>query len=1252
MTIRNREKMRTNESQVAAHVPCLSTDACIQAPLVLPSRRVIRHLLVGGSAYQLVLFYQAEGRLSKQPVCTPFSFRVTLDREMEAESFLSCPGAPLPTSLDAPGYLTRDGRLYLNREFVLDGSVLVHNLTFTLRAGQVALFRAESAQHSVVDVDLRLLAPNNTVIATSTFPRPMQERLLGHLVDSGTYTLEISYWGQFAADACETFHLVVSLAPESAAAHYCDGLGADLPLVVPDQSVSSEVPTSSWRSNPMHPLTYGNRSGFPLNATTFAVDTSVTNARLLVRVGQDFLMGSLNVYLQSFNTDTRRFATNKGSFLELSEYLQAGFYTLVIALGDPSVDTARTGDVSVFPGCIRFSLELNLTADLPGVDSAQSQSCWQWPQLPSTLEQPQFLGTPSRQMYMWGRFLTPPRAFDDRVITFEGGEVPTMLRAYMDPHEDQGMDLDLLLRQDGQLVANSVGLAGLAEQITFSLQPKAEYELVVRAYTNRPGQLCDSFGFEMAIEPFPADLWSGPCPGGEVMPAIDWIPSGSQQWPWSQINDFRFTQTVTESRTFLLNLNLTEPAFVRVRTSYEFIWGALTMSLLNGDGEWMQDGTGGANTNNLGTLRLDPGNYTLRFRNSGTPIYLGADRGVRCNAFEIHASIDSASDGDEEVGPHGSEHPCSRFPLPTTLNAPFALHPLSGNQVHESRSLLIQTAAPPGDSVAFEIKEDSLLRVYVPHLEDIDVDIKLESADNTSTCSPCFATIGRGEESRVRRLPVGRYVLSTKYYQQQGGHALPPTRACEGFPLQFAIVPMTLVMASPSAHGGGACASSEPPAALNVTGSDVYSHAVSSSTTGWSRNISIALSSDSVLRFEIESDFATSPIWAKAVSTDAGSVARTLRPLMGLSRALFYTTLDRGNWQLTLYYPQSDDTTPSPSEIVCNKFRFGYRLDGGVSSACNLHALPDDLSSLQDVSTGALHWYEQNLRAPKKGAKQYVRFNVTKPSIWRLSIESVGDTVIDVDMKLYNSTAAANATFLRAISNSGGRYEDIKLFLAPARPNDAYLLELTSFSVRHQSALDCPSITVFMAMAPASDVLDQRLCPLQSNPTLPPTALTFAASNNTTAYTQSFALDHDTLRPFLSRFQWSFEISLEVRENTTLVAKAGSNFLASDATLALSPHAVPVSAVGLPSSGADEDFFAGIQTLLTPGLYKLYVEGKRRTDVWSAAGEALDQDCVRFSLDVRATTSSPGQPRIVSVTPGSSYGMNPQVCRREISALF
>lgn len=90
----------------------------------MSGRRVLRRLL-GSGDYQLVLFDVGRDKQDLRPRCTPFSFRLILDREIEAESFLSCKAASIPTTFDAPGFLTHDGRLIVNNDFVLDGQVKV-----------------------------------------------------------------------------------------------------------------------------------------------------------------------------------------------------------------------------------------------------------------------------------------------------------------------------------------------------------------------------------------------------------------------------------------------------------------------------------------------------------------------------------------------------------------------------------------------------------------------------------------------------------------------------------------------------------------------------------------------------------------------------------------------------------------------------------------------------------------------------------------------------------------------------------------------------------------------------------------------------------------------------------------------------------------------------------------------------------------------------------------------------------------------
>lgn len=60
------------------------------------------------------------------------------------------------------------------------------------------LFRLMTAEHTIVDIDVNLIAPNKTLVTSSTLPRPNEENIVAFLTDSGTYTIELVYFGQFS----------------------------------------------------------------------------------------------------------------------------------------------------------------------------------------------------------------------------------------------------------------------------------------------------------------------------------------------------------------------------------------------------------------------------------------------------------------------------------------------------------------------------------------------------------------------------------------------------------------------------------------------------------------------------------------------------------------------------------------------------------------------------------------------------------------------------------------------------------------------------------------------------------------------------------------------------------------------------------------------------------------------------------------------------------------------------------------------
>jgi hypothetical protein len=82
------------------------------------------------------------------------------------------------------------------------------------------------------------------------------------------------------------------------------------------------------------------------------------------------------------------------TMLEISEFLEPGFYTLSIKPG-----RARpSSNITLFPSCVYFAFEMRVRLENSvNSDPVSDAICWQYPSLPATLDQPQFLDNPSHQ---------------------------------------------------------------------------------------------------------------------------------------------------------------------------------------------------------------------------------------------------------------------------------------------------------------------------------------------------------------------------------------------------------------------------------------------------------------------------------------------------------------------------------------------------------------------------------------------------------------------------------------------------------------------------------------------------------------------------------------------------------------------------------------------------------------------------------------------------------------------------------------
>jgi hypothetical protein len=868
--------------------------------------------------------------------------------------------------------------------------------------------------------------------------------------------------------------------------------------------------------------------------------------------------------------------------LELSEFLEPGFYSLSIKPG-----RAPRSNTSLFPSCVYFAFEMRMVLENDeSSDPVSDQECWEWPQLPTTLDQPHFLDNPSHQAYdcffcffqkkkcetqlFVNRYLSGIFGIDGGVyrhtITFSTGTGDYMLRAYVDPNEDTSTDFDLGLMDDqNTIVATSLNGGALADQIVFRLKEKSSYTLSVVVSRSGGTTRCTSFGFEMAVEPVPQNLWSGACAVNDLPPA-NFFPEATR--PFDFIKTYFFTQRIGRQEKFTLDLVVTAPSFVRAQISYEFIWGALSLTLMDKNQNVpVTMGTGGSNSNNLGSLRLEPGSYSLVIEHSSIPFVItqgdALDTSARCASFTLHGAIDDAED---EVTTVGDENPCRLHSFPASLSSPASVHPLGGNMFRFTRHVLVNVDSRR-DSTVFTLTEPTLLRVFIPDLDVIDVDMSLRPAEGPYV----FQVTNTGENQRVRKLDAGTYTFATRYFPQVGANNSLPHSACLWFPLQMELIPMARVLASPAHVGPALCEKRNPPTTWVVgsSGSDDFSHPVGASATKFVYNISLHLTTVSVLRLTVDSEFATGYVWFQVFRESDAANVKHLEPVMSDSGAFFFDELEPGDWTVQLYHPIGDDVAAQPTELSCSTFSLRYELSGSVSpSSCHLLALPTEFTSIQRPD-GGFFVSGDLFRAPAKGIPAHILFSAPKKRlVFRAFAQSNGNSRIDIDFVVYS-----NASLSRVVGSFGlgSPYEDAFVVLEPQPV--PYVLQVKTYSLKHLTSVDCPSIFLAVAAEPVDVVMSRRQCPAvlptNSSDAYPPVTINIPAGETSYTFDQrTFVLTSDMLASHLSSYlpfynkkrqfdnqrYWWFKMNLEVREETILRVSLGSNFLAADALLYNGPR--------------------------------------------------------------------------------------------------
>ena len=239
---------------------------------------------------------------------------------------------------------------------------------------------------------------------------------------------------------------------------------------------------------------------------------------------------------------------------------------------------------------------------------------------------------------------------------------------------------------------------------------------------------------ELAIGPVP-QAWSDVCK--ESLPDGKTIKISSD--PYSYRKSYAFNQAA-DPFSSKMQFNIEKTADVRVLATYNFLQADLALTIANNaSGTVLMYGDSGSNYENLGPIRLQPGLYDLTVFEPlrlPTGIYFKECRLDcsnlltcfselrRCVKFEL--SIWAAvAESNENADNYGY---CSELDLPSTFDTPAYLSTISGKHFHYVTNYLVSTKGRK-DSVNFHVSDDSVIRIYLPALAVLDVDISLSSGN-------------------------------------------------------------------------------------------------------------------------------------------------------------------------------------------------------------------------------------------------------------------------------------------------------------------------------------------------------------------------------------------------------------------------------------------------------------------------------------------------------------------------------------------
>eukprot|EP01087_Luapelamoeba_hula_P002906 TRINITY_DN1271_c0_g1_i3.p1 TRINITY_DN1271_c0_g1~~TRINITY_DN1271_c0_g1_i3.p1 ORF type:complete len:3009 (-),score=261.11 TRINITY_DN1271_c0_g1_i3:1901-10927(-) len=1150
--------------------------------------------------------------------CMPFSFKLSLQPVTQSENPLTCDAPFLPTSLNVPGLLSQRGYLNYREHVFIDLKAMEHNIEFSLE--KQSNMRVFVEEHRV-DIDLRLKQGSHSIASSLTFGK--QETIVTEL-PAGNYTLNIKYFGVYDPEFCETFLLQVGIAPADYAPLTCNSTAT-----IPQKPDLSKLDTMSDRfTSPLTKYRYSVTTG--TLATKFEVFskqfTLLGASEVKAVVGLDFILGDMELLLAKSEGEgrTRVYAEHIRDGLELHENLPSGTYTLTL-----STASTQTPPPSLpnFPKCVLYTFFMDVMLET----SVTTQNCWDYNNLTFAFTTADFVKSP--EMHIQGSFLIPraDQALISEDVTFSVTRT-SQFRIFSEPHI---IDIDFHLSENNQIVASSLAAAMRSEEIVYQLSVGKAYTLTVQYYAQSLGSgHCSVFTAEASIAPIEAS--SRTC--SSHLPPTDFIPSPALPPAGKDAlvlqGQFSFGGEL-DSYVTSLSFNVTHPSLIRVTASYDFVFSHLALALYQNE-SMVSHGETSYNREDIITTQIPPGNYLLQIEET-RPV---TTTNARCLPFSLMIAVAPATTSTIAALSSTAYTGCHDYPLPSSFNSVSALSLYSGGQYHFQRSIIadVQTKSTWVD---FHVNVTSVFRVFVPYHPFIDVDLVVYRGTSSNPSAPVGSAVTFDEESLVLRLEAGDFAIKFSYYGLQH-HVLPPMSECSSFPIELAIVPLSVLEAIPAVVAQ-TCIESLPPTTLqkSLPFSNTFQieHRAS-----FAHAMNFSLSHRAQLTFELRYDFVSGGLAFNVhgyVREGGSTVEKTYQAKIGTNHAYLNEILPPGDYAVNIHDP-SHWNTDSFSSIKCAQFQVIYYLnsvenDTSTSSCDVSEDLPVDFYTANGGSAsyggpqdsdGSVRIFGSKFLIPDSAQHMYIPFKIPTDSFIRIFTSM--DEGNDVDFYVYhNNTDEWPVIWLNGFDNTEST---LKLLTAQDHP---YLLDVSFF--RHNTEKECNYFQFGVEISPVARVYEELACPL-----LMPFALQRSISmsaDHPVDIHGIYYFNKQQMDLYTTSEVFNYEIDLDVQDPTLLFADIAFDFLSADFTM-LIVNGSNILTHGTSSMVTEEntehlDFHNTVEITLQPGRYHLnIIERQTNTDL-----NLNTTHCHKFAFSLNAFSER--VPHVISVSPGEGDALNP-----------